>query len=52
MFRSLFFNIGSKAVVILSQLAALIITNHIIGAESRGIFEYEKGPQVEWSFLF
>lgn len=48
MLKSLFFNIGSKAVVILSQLAALIITNHIIGAEGRGIFL----AAITWSNTF
>ena len=48
MFKSLFFNIGSKALVILSQLIALIITNHIIGAEGRGIFL----AAITWSTTF
>lgn len=38
MLKKLFFNIGSKALVIVSQFIALIITNHIIGPEGRGIF--------------
>ncbi len=38
MIKHLFFNIGSKALVIVSQFIALIITNHIIGPEGRGIF--------------
>ena len=48
MLKSLFFNVGSKAVVILSQLAALIITNHIIGPEGRGIFL----AAITWSNTF
>ena len=48
MFKSLFFNIGSKVIVILCQLLALIITNHIIGAEGRGIFL----AAITWSNTF
>ena len=39
---------GSKAVVILCQLVALIITNHIIGPEGRGIFL----AAITWSNTF
>ncbi|MEO6537339.1 MAG: hypothetical protein ABIT07_06345 [Ferruginibacter sp.] len=48
MFKSLVYNIGSKALVILSQFVALIITNHIIGAEGRGIFL----AAITWSSTF
>ena len=48
MLKSLILNIGSKAIVIASQFAALIITNHIIGPEGRGIFL----AAVTWSNTF
>ena len=38
MFKNLFFNIGAKVIVIIFQFTALILTNHIIGPEGRGIY--------------
>lgn len=38
MLKKLFFNLSSKGVVFISQFIVLILTNHIIGPEGRGIF--------------
>lgn len=48
MLKRLFFNIGSKAIVIVAQFFALIITNHIIGPEGRGVFL----AAITWSNTF
>lgn len=48
MIRNLFFNIGSKVLVIGSQFLALVITNHIIGPEGRGVFL----AAITWSSTF
>lgn len=48
MVKRLFFNVGSKAAVIISQFLALILTNHIIGPEGRGVFL----AAITWSNTF
>lgn len=48
MLKRLFFNVGSKAAVIVSQFLALVLTNHIIGPEGRGIFL----AAITWSNTF
>lgn len=48
MFKRLFFNVGSKAAVIVSQFLALVLTNHVIGPEGRGVFL----AAITWSNTF
>jgi len=48
MLKNLVYNIGSKGAVFISQFIALILTNHIIGPEGRGIFI----AAITWSSTF
>ncbi len=48
MLKKLIYNIGSKGAVFISQFIALILTNHIIGPEGRGIFI----AAITWSATF
>ncbi len=48
MLKRLFFNLGSKGVVFISQFIVLILTNHIIGPNGRGIFI----AAIAWSNTF
>ncbi len=48
MLKNLIYNIGSKGMVFISQFIVLILTNHIIGPEGRGIFI----AAITWSGTF
>lgn len=48
MLKKLIYNIGSKGAVFISQFIALILTNHIIGPEGRGVFI----AAITWSTTF
>jgi O-antigen/teichoic acid export membrane protein len=48
MLKNLIYNIGSKGMVFISQFIVLVLTNHIIGPEGRGIFI----AAVTWSATF